>query len=46
MNITRTDDDFKSIISYSTTAMGRKFYAKKTTPPIINRTNWITKMET
>ena len=29
MNIGRTDDSFKSIVSYSTPAMGRKLYAKK-----------------
>ena len=29
MNIGRMDDSFKSIVSYSTPAMGRKLYAKK-----------------
>ena len=47
MNIARTDDNFKSIVSYSTPAMGRKLYAKKKLcPPIINGISWITKMET
>ena len=29
MNLARTDDTFKSIVSYSSPAMGRKLYAKK-----------------
>lgn len=33
MNIARTDDNFKSIVSYSTPAMGRKLYAKKNYAP-------------
>ena len=45
MNIGRTDDSFKSIVSYSTPAMGRKLYAEKIMRRIINGTNWIIKME-
>ena len=33
MNIARTDDNFKSIVSYSTPAKGRKLYAKKNYAP-------------
>ena len=29
MNLSRTDDNFNSLVSYSTPALGRKFYAKK-----------------
>ncbi len=32
MNLARTEDNFKSIISYSSPAMGRKLYAKKNYP--------------
>lgn len=32
MNLARTDDNFKSIVSYSTPARGRKLYAEKTYP--------------
>mgnify|MGYP003323640419 FL=1 len=32
MNLSRKDDNFKSIVSYSTPAMGRKLYAEKNFP--------------
>lgn len=32
MNLARTDDSFKSLVSYSTPARGRKLYAEKTYP--------------
>lgn len=32
MNLARTDDNFKSLVSYSTPARGRKLYAEKTYP--------------
>ena len=44
MNLARTEDNFKSIISYSSPAMGRKLYAEKNYPENQNGISLITGM--
>jgi hypothetical protein len=46
MNLARKEDNFKSLVSYSTPALGRKSYAKKIILQITNGTNWIFAMVT